>query len=98
MGSVSLYSSSTSLSNALQYSTQTTQQTERTTEAAANSAQDTVKISDSAQAKLLHRQGESVKSIAAALGTTTKTVDNYLGITEEKELEQTLEATLSATG
>lgn len=96
MGSVSLYSSSASLSNALQYSTQTTQQTEQTTQAAVNSTQDTVKISDSAQAKLLYRQGESVKSIAAALGTTTKTVDEYLNIAEQKELQEAVSAALSA--
>jgi hypothetical protein len=43
--------------------------------------QDTVQISAAAQAKLLHQAGQSVNSIASALGTSVSTVDSYLGIT-----------------
>jgi hypothetical protein len=63
---------------------------------AATRQEDTVKLSETAQAKLLYQQGSSVNTIAATLGATTKEVNNDLGITEEKAIEQTLEATLSA--
>jgi hypothetical protein len=57
------------------------EQTAQTTTASA--PQDTVRISDAAQARLLHQQGLSVSSIASALGTDSKTVDSYLGITTQ---------------
>ncbi|MDR3775349.1 MAG: hypothetical protein P4K97_00515 [Terracidiphilus sp.] len=73
-------------------------QTEQTTTTTATTAQeDSVKISAAAQAKLLHQQGQSVTVIAAALGTTTKAVDGYLGITLTQALEKTLQATEAAT-
>jgi uncharacterized FlaG/YvyC family protein len=100
MGTVSLFSSDSLLNSTLN-STQTAQQAEQAAQQAQQSAQaaaeqDQVKLSAAAQAKLLYKQGESVGTIAQALGTTTKAIDDYLGITLEKELEQTLQATLSA--
>jgi hypothetical protein len=62
----------------------------------ANTQSDTVKLSQTAQAKLLHSQGQSVSNIANSLGTTTKEIDNDLGITLEKELEKTLQETESS--
>jgi len=70
-------------------------QTEQPTKTTA-STKDTVEISAAAQAKLLHQQGQSVTVIAATLGTTAKTVDEYLGITLTQELEKTLQATEAA--
>lgn len=58
--------------------------------------QDTVKLSAAAQARLLHQQGQSVTVIASALGATAKQVDDYLGITLQQELEQTLQSTLKS--
>jgi hypothetical protein len=95
MGTVSLYSSD-ALSNASFYSTQTNQQAVQTTNATASTAsagQDTVKLSETAQVKLLYKQGESVSAIASSLGTTTKEVNDELGIEEEQALEQTLQET-----
>jgi hypothetical protein len=66
------------------------------TTATSDSQSDTVKLSETAQAKLLHSQGQSVGTIASALGTTTKQIDSDLGITLEKELEKTLQETESA--
>jgi DNA-binding NarL/FixJ family response regulator len=57
---------------------------------------DTVEISTAAQAKLLHQQGQSVKSIASALGTDTKTVDDYLGIATTEALTAALKSAESA--
>jgi hypothetical protein len=62
----------------------------------ATSKEDTVKLSTAGQAKLLHQQGQSVNAIAASLGTDTKAINNYLGITLDKALEQAIAATLSA--
>ncbi len=49
----------------------------------AESAGDTVKLSEAAQAQSLHQQGESVGNIADSLGTDLATVDDYLGVTVE---------------
>lgn len=62
-----------------------------------SSTKDAVEISAAAQAKLLHQQGQSISSIASALGTDTKTVDDYLGITLTNELTATLKAAESAS-
>lgn len=80
-----------SLSSA--YGTTTTDNTQNTTQTV---PQDTVKLSTQAQALLLYHQGQSVNSIAAALGATTKQVDDYLGITLQQELQQTLQSTQQA--
>jgi len=58
--------------------------------------EDSVRLSEAAQAKLLYTQGQSVATIASSLGTTSKAIDNDLGITLEKAIEKTLEETLSA--
>jgi hypothetical protein len=92
MGTVSLFGSSNSLYDSSLHGTQATQQAQQ----AATEQQDSVKLSETAQAKLLYKQGDGVSTIASALGTTTKEIDNDLGLTLEKELEQTLQATLSA--
>lgn len=47
---------------------------------AGNGAQDTVKLSDSAQAAAMYRGGDSVSSISASLGVSVSIVDSYLGI------------------
>jgi len=57
----------------------------------ANIPADTVQLSTAAQAKLMKHQGQSVSQIANSLALTTKTVDEYLGITES-----TTEAALAA--
>jgi hypothetical protein len=58
---------------------------------------DTVQISAAAQAKILHQAGQSVNSIASALGTDTKTVDDYLGIATTEALTAALKSAESAT-
>jgi hypothetical protein len=71
-----------------------TEQPAKTT--AVSSTKDTVQISAAAQAKLLHQAGQSVKSIASALGTDTKTVDDYLGIATTEALTAALKSAESA--
>lgn len=62
------------------------------TTAATPSHEDTVKISAAAQARLLHQSGESVANIASSLGTSTATVDSYLGIQVTQAIDQALQA------
>jgi hypothetical protein len=57
---------------------------------------DTVTLSAAAQARVLHQSGQSVASIASALGTDTKTVDSYLGITVTQAIDQALKAAEAA--
>jgi hypothetical protein len=66
------------------------------TPAATTATKDTVQISAAAQARLLHQQGQSVNSIATALGTDSKTVDDYLGITTAAALTAAVKAAESA--
>jgi hypothetical protein len=61
---------------------------------ASSSQEDTVKISQAAQAKLLHKQGESVSTIASSLGTDVSSIDGYLGI---KATTQVAQASTSST-
>jgi len=82
--------STTNTTNSTGTTTTTAQTTSQTTQ------QDTVKLSPKAQAKSLYHQGESVATIASSLGTTSKQIDDYLGITLQKELQQTLQATEKA--
>jgi hypothetical protein len=49
-----------------------------------------------AQAKLLHKEGQNVATIAASLGTNANTVDGYLGITVTKAIDQALQAAEAA--
>jgi hypothetical protein len=42
--------------------------------------EDTVKLSPASQARLLHREGQSVAVIAASLGTNVSSIDGYLNI------------------
>jgi DNA-binding NarL/FixJ family response regulator len=95
MSSISLFNTS-SLYSTTQTATTSAPQTAAATPATTTSQEDTVKLSATAQAKQLYHQGQGVSTIAASLGTDTKTVNNYLGITLEKEIAQTLEATLKA--
>ena len=44
--------------------------------------QDTVKLSDGAQVRLLKTQGQTVSEIAINTALTTETVNSYLGITQ----------------
>jgi hypothetical protein len=55
-----------------------------------------VRLSETARAKLLHSQGEAVQAIASSLGTTSKEIDNDLGITLDEELQKVLQETESA--
>jgi len=96
MSSISLFGSlsnvqSTTLTNA---STQAPSQATTSTVATTTSQEDTVKLSETAQAKMLYKQGQSVSIIASTLGTTAKEINNDLGITLEKEIAQTLQSTL----
>jgi hypothetical protein len=99
MSSISLFGSmnntqSTMLTNtSAQISSQATSTTSSTTPAA-SSQEDTVQLSETAQAKMLYDQGQSVSIIASTLGTTAKEINTDLGITLEKEIAQTLESTL----
>ena len=45
---------------------------------------DTVRLSPAAQARMMHRAGQSLSLIAATLGTSVASVDGYLGITVAK--------------
>jgi hypothetical protein len=94
MGSVTLFTTNQ------QWDTLQTRQDSQPQDAnattAASSQQDTVKLSAAAQAKLLHREGQSVNQIASSLATTTETVDSYLGITVDEALEKAVEQTLTA--
>ena len=56
-------------------------QSESQAKASPGFKEDTVKLSAAAQAKLMHRQGQSPALIAATLGTDVKSIDGYLGIT-----------------
>jgi uncharacterized FlaG/YvyC family protein len=57
---------------------------------------DTVKLSTAAQERMLYKQGESVSTIASAMGSSVKAVDQDLNITLDKEIAQTLQATQAA--
>jgi hypothetical protein len=70
--------------------------TATTTPAATTSKADTVTLSAAAQARVLHQSGQSIASIASALGTDTKTVDSYLGITVTQAIDQALKAAEAA--
>ena len=100
MGSISLFNTVDNLYNTTQTSTDNTAQTSAGAKVAATSQttsqDDSVKLSTQAQAKSLYKEGQSVSTIASSLGTDTKTINNYLGITLQKEIEQTLQSTLSA--
>jgi hypothetical protein len=69
----------------------------KTTQPATTSQGETVKISAAAQARMLRQEGQSVANIAASLGTNTKTVDDYLGITVTDAIEKALQAAESAS-
>jgi DNA-binding NarL/FixJ family response regulator len=93
MASISLISNSIAAGYGNNSSTRQTQQPDTSS---ASATEDTVKLSDQAQAKLMYKQGQSVTSIASQLGTTAKTVDSYLGIALQKELQQVLQTAESA--
>jgi len=86
--------SSTSTTQAVQVGAK--QEVTTTTRAAATSKEDTVTLSAAAQAKILHQSGQSVASIASSLGTDTKTVDDYLGITVTNAINDALKAATAA--
>jgi hypothetical protein len=50
-------------------------------ETASTPEEDSVRLSDAAQAETMHQAGQSISSIASSLGTNVSTVDSYLGIT-----------------
>jgi DNA-binding ferritin-like protein len=97
MGSISLFNTVDNLYNTTQTTTDNTAQKTAATQPDAKTSQDdSVKLSTTAQAKSMYKQGQNVATIAASLGTDTKTVNNILGITLEKAIEKTLETTLKA--
>src|ERR1035441_5945921 len=55
-------------------------QSETTENAPATLKPDTVKLSPAAQAKMMHRAGQSPALIAATLGTNVAAIDGYLNI------------------
>lgn len=67
------------------------------TSSSAATQDDSVKLSETAQAKLLHQQGQSVSAIAASLGTTTAAINEDLGITIDEALQKALEQTTAAS-
>ena len=102
MGSVSLFSSDSYSSLSLN-STDSTQQSQQSAQQAqqvtqTSSDEDSVKLSAAAQAKMMYKQGQSVSTIAHSMGTTTKAIDDILGITLEKALEKTLQETEKSAG
>lgn len=94
------YGNSATSATTQQTSTQATTQSKtadaKSTQTQTADTQDTVKLSQAGQAKMLYKQGQSVTAIAADLGTTSKAVNDLLGITLQKELTKTLEATAKA--
>ena len=101
MSSIAIFDA-TSNSNSVYNTTQassdgTKQEATTTTPAATSSKEDTVTRSAAAQAKVLHQSGQSVASIASALGTDTKTVDSYLGIAVTQAINEALKAAESTT-
>jgi hypothetical protein len=57
-----------------------TPQSTTTEDSSATLKPDTVKLSTAAQAKLMHREGQSPSVIAATLGTNVAAIDGYLNI------------------
>jgi hypothetical protein len=55
-------------------------QAETTSQPSSRLQEDTVKLSPAAQAKMMHRAGQSAALIAATLGTNVAAVDGYLNI------------------
>ena len=101
MSSIAIFDA-TSNSNSVYNTTQATpvgakQEVTTPTPAATTSKDDTVTLSAAAQAKVLHQSGQNVASIASALGTDTKTVDSYLGITVTEALNEALKAAEATT-
>jgi hypothetical protein len=80
MASISFPTTTSNISDRTQIDSNTKAAAVQAEQTTTTSTKDTVEISTAAQAKLLHQQGQSVSSIASALGTDTKTVDGYLGI------------------
>jgi hypothetical protein len=100
MSSIAIFDA-TSNSNSVYSTTQATpvgteQKAATTTPASTTSKEDTVTLSAAAQAKVLHQSGQSVASIASSLGTDTKTVDDYLGITVTNAINEALKAATAA--
>jgi hypothetical protein len=102
MASLALFSTESLYDTSLATTTNSTQaSTANAAQAAASQAattpqQDSVHLSEAAQAKMLYQQGQSVSTIAASLGTTSKSINEELGIALEQAVEKTLEATLTA--
>ena len=67
------------------------------TKSAATLKEDTVTVSLAAQAKLLHRQGLSIATIAATLGTNVTSIDGLLGIQVAKSAAENATASSPAS-
>lgn len=87
MSSISLFTNSTTAANE---ETAASQAVQKVNDPAADASQDTVDLSEQAQAKLLYQQGQSVAEIAAQMGTNTTTINGYLGLMLQAELQQAL--------
>ncbi|MDR3724197.1 MAG: hypothetical protein P4K83_06880 [Terracidiphilus sp.] len=95
MGTVSLFTSSTSSYSSLSNTTSAQQKTQQA-ETQSSDQQDTVKLSETAQAKMLYKQGQSVSTIAASLGTSASAINADLGLTLEKALTKAIESSVQA--
>ena len=89
MSSISLFTNSTTATNEEKVANQAVQ---KVNDPAADASQDTVDLSEQAQAKLLYQQGQSVAEIAAQMGTSTTAVNGYLGLLLQQELQQALKS------
>lgn len=99
MASVSLFSTPTdTLSTTRQASPASHTQPSAATRPApgTRSQDDTVKLSETAQAQLLYKQGLSVSTIASTLGTSSTEIDTDLGITLDEEIQKALQSTMKA--
>jgi hypothetical protein len=95
MGTVSLFTSSTSSYSSLSNTTSAEQKTQQV-ETKSSDQQDTVKLSETAQAKLLYKQGQSVSTIASTLGTSASAINADLGITLQKAVEKAIESEVTS--
>lgn len=103
MSSVGLSSALGGLSHAAQTTsiakTASANETSTATTSPANGGlkEDTVKLSLAAQAKLMHKQGQSASVIAASLGTSVASVDGYLNIKVATQASATTTVSAAST-
>ncbi len=90
MASIAISSTMPSSANQDVAAVKTAPQPDRvTTKASAVLQPDTVKLSAAAQARMMHKAGQSPALIAATLGRNVVSVDGYLGIKAAKQVVTT---------